>query len=158
MSHATVLDCGCYIAVGGGRTWCPTCANGGPSPKAEHGRTRSAASRSGCTSDHQSLGAELRAIAWVLREYAKGMRRGDTITSYDIEGEAARLESLFVNVPAGYAEDSARLDYLDKVAHAVSVPGGKDMWKVTLVVPESDETDLRKIVDAARAPSRTTKP
>lgn len=31
MSRATVLDCGCYIAAGGGRTWCPTCAGGGRS-------------------------------------------------------------------------------------------------------------------------------
>jgi len=27
--HGTYLDCGCYIAPGGGRSWCPTCAGGG---------------------------------------------------------------------------------------------------------------------------------
>lgn len=46
--------------------------------------------------------------------------------------------------------DRQRLDWLDTISYATELAGGKDLWKVNLVVPRSDETDFRKLVDAAR--------
>jgi hypothetical protein len=50
----------------------------------------------------------------------------------------------------GLVADSERLDWLDTISYATELAGGKDLWKVNLVVPRSEETDFRKLVDAAR--------